>query len=193
MYSTDTLRHLLTQPIERNSDVVYLLVEIRKVIESMVPPSPPRFSNLKFFCDWALHAEVNRNSVAKDILKLSDSYLHKGANTNRVVALEALNKFRSLVALDPLRDELLAFLIEHGLNVSLVANQHRFYNFIGYYLDTISHTPLALKGLTHLDEIRISLIKLPGEWKWDWTMTHLGKEVLVMSNVLTFPSSEPPG
>jgi hypothetical protein len=43
----ETLRTLLTQPIAREADVMYALVEVRKVIDLL----PKRFTVLKFFCD----------------------------------------------------------------------------------------------------------------------------------------------
>lgn len=52
------LKHL---PIRRESQVVYLLAEIRKVIEHEREHSPGCYEVLELFCNWALHIRYHAN------------------------------------------------------------------------------------------------------------------------------------
>jgi len=55
------LRRLINKPIESEGDVVHLLVEVRKIIETM----EGRFPVLEFFCDWPLHSVLDRRKARK--------------------------------------------------------------------------------------------------------------------------------
>ena len=54
-------------PVRRESQVVYLLAEIRKVIEHEREQDPTCFEVLELFCNWALHITISRKSNADRI------------------------------------------------------------------------------------------------------------------------------
>ena len=53
----------LNNKITTEVQTVYLLVQIRKLMESKT--KKPHFT-LKMFCDWALHIELTRNKQIKE-------------------------------------------------------------------------------------------------------------------------------
>src|ERR1035438_9053358 len=97
------LRELLAQPIEREADVAYTLLEIRKVIDLL----PNRFTILKFFCDWIAHPKMDRRA-AKEILKSFDSYLAT-VLLNPHAALKMMNTVSPLISLRGFQHDLFVF------------------------------------------------------------------------------------
>lgn len=52
------LKSALSEPIEKEKDVVYILVEIRKLLERKV--IKPNYSVLNFYCNWVLHSSIEK-------------------------------------------------------------------------------------------------------------------------------------
>jgi hypothetical protein len=50
------LQRELARPVVSECQVVYLLVEIRKIIDA--EPDPRPWKALKLYCDWAVHTEL---------------------------------------------------------------------------------------------------------------------------------------
>ena len=188
------LRQLLAQKIEREADVVYILVEVRKVIDL----EEGRFSVLKFFCDWILHPRLERRD-AKQILKTFDNSLEQ-ALRNPSVALRMMNNVSGLMSLRLFLDDLFIFLGEHRLDTSLVGNLSRLEQFLGFYVDIIAATPLHAPacGLKSLDTIQVAKtmeILRPPTVQDDrfiftirWSFKKADVERLSLSNEIWFPS-----
>lgn len=64
---TDKLQKELEKEITEESQVVYILSRIRKKLETNKLKSRYRFLN--FFCNWALHARIDRTEPVADILR----------------------------------------------------------------------------------------------------------------------------
>lgn len=67
------LRVELGQPITSERQVVYILVELRKLLEKNKTLDLPRYRALKTCCDWAAHPALSLAS-AQVITKLFDEY-----------------------------------------------------------------------------------------------------------------------
>lgn len=65
----EKLFKLLSRGIKEESDVVYMLVEIRKLYERRNAKLPPY---LALFCDWAVHAKLERPKWATLATTLKD-------------------------------------------------------------------------------------------------------------------------
>jgi hypothetical protein len=63
----------LEQTIISERQVVYILVELRKLLETQGLDRDARYRALIFCCDWAVHPKLNRES-AKAITRLFDQY-----------------------------------------------------------------------------------------------------------------------
>lgn len=58
------LRRELNEPISSERQVVYILVELRKLLE--LSGSDEHFPALNFYCDWALHAVLDQEGAQED-------------------------------------------------------------------------------------------------------------------------------
>lgn len=48
------------KPIVDESQVIYILSRIRKILETDKDKNGSKYQRLKFYCDWALHAEIEK-------------------------------------------------------------------------------------------------------------------------------------
>jgi hypothetical protein len=137
----DKLDTELTQfPIRRESQVVYLLAEIRKVIALERENNPNCYEVLELFCNWATHITISRKSNADRIrvfLKAFDlkpgmeliDYLHSSF-------------FNEIMQLEALRRELESFLHDHGLPCDVVHCYRTWSGFIYLYTSVVAEVPL---------------------------------------------------
>lgn len=54
----------LNKEIKEESQVVYILSRVRKMLESDQSRNQGKYKKLKFYCDWALHAEIEKGTKA---------------------------------------------------------------------------------------------------------------------------------
>jgi hypothetical protein len=67
------LREQLSQPITDEKTVVYVIVEIRKLMDLRQVP-PGKYLTLRFYCNWAVHTALS-GEKAIEVLKLMDDAL----------------------------------------------------------------------------------------------------------------------
>jgi hypothetical protein len=102
----------LRQEIETERQVVYILVEIRKLLDrDRVPKARSR--HLRMLCDWAVHAELERHIVEQHLLLLNN--MADQLRTGRMTPgdFERSSKVFDLITA---RDEFLDFLRAVKLN-----------------------------------------------------------------------------
>src|SRR2546430_1401196 len=99
----------LEKGVDNEAQVVYILVESRKLIE--LSERPESYLPLQFFCDWALHTKLDRKP-AFELLREIDGAMER-KETNEQVAQRIGRKF----SLDNFREDLIHFLIDHHLPV----------------------------------------------------------------------------
>lgn len=77
----------ISKGVSTEAQVLYVLAEIRKVLKDHDRNSA-RYPILSFFCDWSLHAEMDRRSAQQMLAQVQnfyaglDSYLHIKKDTN---------------------------------------------------------------------------------------------------------------
>jgi hypothetical protein len=114
-------------PLVDEPQVVYLLVEIRKVLErddSLVASMP----TLEFYCNWALHTRLDR-SVARRFLETVNPILTLQGNHNE----QQQNAFDHLLTLNALRTEARAFLEANGLSAEICIDEGHWQSFLLVY------------------------------------------------------------
>jgi len=74
------------------SDVVYILSRIRKILE--LGNYPEKYSTLLFYCNLALHSTIDRfsKSVNEMLLKVKDGGLNPEAYQNSIIGYNDLHK-----------------------------------------------------------------------------------------------------
>ena len=87
------LKSAFDEPIEKEKDVVYILAEIRKILESNKIKST--FPILNFYCNWALHPEIDKTSSIRPMLeKIEQGILNKRYDVWAVYAMIDFEEFR---------------------------------------------------------------------------------------------------
>ena len=152
----------LTEPIESELQVVYVLVEIRKFLE--LEGLKPKYPSLVLYCDWAAHPKLNRTG-AKHLVKRVDELWDKmvagglkGGN-----ASPEHREFYGILELGQFRAELLAFLETVNLPTG-IGGDDAWVNFVNYYSKVVEDCPLICESddasLLHVDKVEIT--KKPG-------------------------------
>jgi hypothetical protein len=156
--AVEPLRSILAEPLGRESELIDLLVKVRKVIEL----KPGRYPVLTFFCDWPLHVKLDRKS-ARSVLDKFDAfvgeYRQRGSATG-----EMWERTKPLTSFSRLRSELVQILREHGLDARQIEGFEGWVRFLKLYVRAVSATPLVTRpdwGLSHLRTINVSGMPVP--------------------------------
>jgi hypothetical protein len=139
------LREHLDLGVDTECEAVYLLCEVRKILEAWKREKRPRPATLKMFCDWALHVDLTYESTTKHFLERIDDALKVllgGTQTGETMAREnAL--FRELAHFETFRTELGAFLREYGLPTDLCDDSTKWASFLEAYAGVIEDGSLC--------------------------------------------------
>lgn len=123
----------LNKEITEETQVVYILSRVRKILE--IDKRKKHYKILKFYCDWALHAEIDN---VDPIRKTIDNII-AGSDSAIINLVMAFNNFHI---------EFRKFLQEYGFSTSIYhekINKEIFNNLLSQiYTDT----PLIIKTTT---------------------------------------------
>src|ERR1035437_9548009 len=134
------LRDELARPIKRQSEALYLMAEIRKIIDHEQEVDEHAFEILEFFCDWALHITISRRSSADKIrLFLRAFDMREGMELAEWYRTEF---FQNIMHLEVLRRELERFFHEHNLPCDIVHDFRMWSGFIYLYTAIVAEVPL---------------------------------------------------
>ncbi len=134
------LRHLLSHPITQECQVVYFLVELRKVLELRVLLG--QYTALKFYCDWAMHPRMDR-AAAEEFLKriddveTADSFGMFGTGNQALAA--AMDSLRQ----DAFRRDLREALLGLALQTEICTSNNLWVSFLELYAGVILATRFA--------------------------------------------------
>lgn len=138
----EKLNRHLTEGIIREADVVYLLVEIRKLLDHGRPSLHHRYPQLRFYADWVVHTElsrISRGSALYEYLKrINDAvavYIQKNNEQ------DMLKKITNAISLDRIKDEMTTFFQEGGLDGHLL-EVAQWRNFIKLLISILTDSPL---------------------------------------------------
>jgi hypothetical protein len=135
-------RHLQGN-IDSECKVVYLLCEVRKLL--LDEPKP---FTLNFYCNWAMHVDLDRKPTTIEFLKTVDAYiinkLESDESTETIHQEDAL--LREFVSLQTFRRQLADFLNSHGLPTQICDQNHRWFSFMSAYSGLIEDGSIACKG-----------------------------------------------
>ena len=160
------------EPIRSERQVVYILAEVRKLLElesiardeARVHPDDSYFA-LKFYCDWAVHVRLTQ-SGAKQIVRRFDEYqkfLDDAASLGEASGIADDKLLRELdqgLQLSKFRNQFGALVASHGLKPSLVTNEEHWIEFLIYYSRVIEDAPLTsmASGLERVDTVSVSVL-----------------------------------
>jgi hypothetical protein len=150
----EKLRRHLSCPLDTECEVVYLLCEIRKLLDKQrVEPTP--FA-LRLYCHWALHVDLSRPSTTMPFLTKVDNYVFNKLNAGETeeTLLEEHALFRDFVYLETFRKELSQFLALNDLPTSLCDEDARWFAFLAAFASIIEDGSLACQSKDP-DELRL--------------------------------------
>jgi len=126
----------LHKEITSEPQVVYILVQVRKLIETDNPMED--FEALKLHCSWVLHPKLSRAS-AKDLLgKLNDQYARLLGNSS---PQEAVKELGERLGLKPFQAEFRKFLRFYGIDGSY-CDGNWWLGFLYHYSRVVQDCPL---------------------------------------------------
>jgi hypothetical protein len=130
------------KPIDTEAKVVYLLVQIRKLLE-LDDVAYDDCKLLKFYCNWAVHPflgekKTKAKSMAQLVVEEFSTAISVGADISK--------RIQNLMSFTELRNELYAFLERHKLPTTLTKDFLRWSEFVNLYTHVISDCPLVYRS-----------------------------------------------
>ena len=172
------LRRELERPITTAPLVVYLLVEIRKLMDRR----SIRYDTLRLCCNWAVHVELSK-AAAQRIVDHVDALFPKlvsGALTD-----DDKESLRAFFLMSKFRSELEHFLAREGLRGF---RNDEWNKFLACFLNVIEDCPLTCNspGLANVD--RVVLIREVGDGRVPspdapaivWALYHKTNNILLL-------------
>ncbi len=127
--------------LKEECEVVYLLVEIRKLIED----DKKNFRTLYFYCCWVAHNRLSYPNIADFLSDKFDRYidLQKG---KRGIQKDLISGQKDFFKLRDLNNELRAFLTANKLPTNLL-DGNTWYKFCQLFLDNITECGIDISAI----------------------------------------------
>jgi len=123
-------------PFSEECEVVYLLVEIRKILEH---DQDSNFKVLKFFCDWSVHTQKDRQMAG--IIDIA-SKIDQLVSTVDKITTEQHEQILKFFEMSELRDELSKFFTMHSLPLALCEGDSNWSSFVDVLTQVLSNQPI---------------------------------------------------
>ena len=108
-------------PFHEECEAVYLMVEVHKLLER--ERERDHFAKVSFYCDWMVHAKIDRSHTAKYIMeKLNDSFNNRNPSPQESII--------SFFSLSELRKEMSVLFRTYGLKAKLCQDDNHWKHFI---------------------------------------------------------------
>jgi hypothetical protein len=172
----DKIEDELNKGITTEAQVVYVLVEVRKLME--ITDQSAKYPVLSFYCDWALHSRMDRSGALR-ILQYFDTYCDKCIR-DPIEGAELSTEIDGIIGGEHFREELAAFL--KSVHISAILELPQWFVFLELYSRVIIDTPLTIrrqrKGtkvnapvtITHLKSIVVKARKDETMAYLDWQL-----------------------
>ncbi|MCX6741169.1 MAG: hypothetical protein NTY61_02100 [Candidatus Parcubacteria bacterium] len=138
----EKLNRFLTShnPLTEECHAVYLMVEIRKILDhERGNNSSKDFTLLRFYCDWTVHTEKTRIT---DNMRTIMEYVFQDieAQIKNPAMVQAMSPVMQFAYMDKLKDEMKRFLEDHNVNTAL-ANDGLL-SFIKFLVKVLENQPI---------------------------------------------------
>ncbi len=135
----DKLKKTLIKCIENESDVVYLMVGIRKVLEMK---GVSGFLLLKFYCDWILHHKKDLiTKEIKQIMNKIDSSIPKDKSLYPAISIKDRTNI-DFIYMKELKKQLDKFLKKYDLPLKLVTDKKCWITFVKLLTKILENQPI---------------------------------------------------
>jgi hypothetical protein len=175
MMTPDILRKLtaeLAQPITSERQVVYILCQVRKIVDR--DPNRQRWNSLKLYCDWAMHTDLTFDSRTRPFIQqIEDFFLATLSPDGAGVSQAQHEAIQKLVYLDGFREDLHTFFVEQGLPHDLADDGEKWNGFLRHSGGVIHDGSLVYgKGLQLIKRMTFTTLPssseaMPFNIKWE--------------------------
>lgn len=142
------LKRHLSDPITTECAAIYLLVQVRKILEKSQPTPPPFV--LWMYCHWAVHVDLTRDKMMRCFLEKIDRYVLNnvsGFQEDEEYSFKDEHElFRELLSFNAFRKELCEFLNVYSLPTSLCDDDASWFGFLSAYAGVIEDGTLSAQG-----------------------------------------------
>ena len=178
------LRDHLTKPIDTECSVVYLLAQIRKVLEKQ----PSGSAAVTMFCHWSLHLDLDRPGTTSEFLSRVDEFVcNKVAgypSTRSWNYLEEDKLNRDLLRLDNFRSGLRDVLKQLDLPTGLVDDEPSWKSFVEVYGAVVEGGSLTVRSqkiqLQVVEKVVFTKAIGPGPFAVKWAICFKDGRALVL-------------
>jgi hypothetical protein len=144
----DIIRKLaaeLDKGITTEVQVVYLLAGIRKIIER--DNSARSYPDLKFHCDWALHASLDRSAARNILTQFDAAHVHLRGNVRLQDLPHSLGReIKRISEMESFEESLEQFLNDHQLPRLTLHRADGWTHFLHLYAQVIEDIPLVVSA-----------------------------------------------
>jgi hypothetical protein len=149
----EKLRQHLSGPVDTECKVVYLLCEIRKLLDKKTPDPKllalRQLFTLRLYCNWALHVHLSKPTTMALLEKVDKVFINRTTPASPETSLTFVAEhhlFREFVYLETFRKELSHFLAAYDLATSLCTENERWFAFLAAYGGVIEDGSLTCEG-----------------------------------------------
>jgi hypothetical protein len=135
----EKLKPIILQSVETEERVVYIMVEIRKLLER-AQVREGELATLRFFCNWAVHTKLTRGEGSALVQLMND--LFDARLKGQLMSEEQHERLYGAFSFDRFREELLDFLRSQGLPLSNFEVLPDWVKFIKLYTAVVSDCPI---------------------------------------------------
>jgi hypothetical protein len=142
----EKLRVALSDAVDSECKVVYVLAESRKLLETY-PPDPVPFA-LKLYCHWALHIDLENPKITLPFLERAEKHAASVLAGNKDI-VEEHRMVREFVFLDTFRQQFKQFLQAYNLPTGICDENPRWHEFLKHYAGVIEDGSLSCEAKAH--------------------------------------------
>ncbi|MEK6880277.1 MAG: hypothetical protein AABY22_11740 [Nanoarchaeota archaeon] len=133
-------RLLSTQPLTKESEIVYLMVEIRKVLDHVYYKKD--FKLLRFYCDWIVHTTKKRNLENIEPIISSMYQTIKTEIENPHSILIGKSPVADFVYLEELKKEMIDFFTKESLPFHWCELKEKWVEFVKLLVNVLIDQPI---------------------------------------------------
>jgi hypothetical protein len=142
--------------IESERQVVYILAEIRKLIE-LAKFAKHEWLSVRFVCDWVLHTNLERNGWAKELLAHVDAVVASGQSLNSLK--EEQERFlQENFTLEAARVSLMTLLRDQKVRPRVFGDVYQWKKFMKHFSGVVADCPLILTGGKFVKQVQLQII-----------------------------------
>ena len=140
----DKITRELSNDIDTEPKVLYLLAEIRKYLEGCNQGEKDKYPNLYFYCNWVLHIKLSGSSAIKILNRFESIFL--GMNNLKEMGTIFKKQERDFYLFVDLKKELRSFLEVNDIPTELLGSRGRWFKFKKLLVEILMDCPLVNEG-----------------------------------------------